>query len=438
MQGRLPPLEGCRVTVMGLGRHGGGLGVAAWLGAQGADVLVTDLAGEDALQTPLDELHKRFPAAEPPRLRLGEHNISDFTDTDLVIANPAVPKPWDNRYLRAASAAKVPVTTEIGLVASHLLDRKRVVGVTGSAGKSTTASMIEAGLTASGIPTLLGGNIGGSLLDRLDQANDTTIVLELSSAMLYWLKGWSPGIAVVTSFEPNHLDWHGDLDHYLRCKQSILASQTPSDYAVLEQSLDWPVPDGVRVVKPGNPIDGLTVVGAHNRNNAALALAACVAAAPNASRDDLASGIRAFKGLPHRLSTAGTFRGVRCIDDSKSTTPSASRLACAAASEELANGRLLLIAGGYDKHVSLDELRDLPGSPEVFAIGQTGAEVARVTGGTVAGTLEHAVELAAQRARPGDVLLLSPACASWDQFTGFEERGLRFTKLVQEQFREDA
>lgn len=427
---------GQRVTVMGLGRHGGGSGVVRWLAEQGADVLVTDLGSEDDLAGPLEALRRDLGNVDFA-CRLGEHNVSDFTDTDLVIANPAVPKPWKNRFLRAAGAAGVPVGTEIGLVIDRLPDRRRVIGVTGSAGKSTTASMIAAGLESAGVPALLGGNIGGSLLGALPRIreDEPAVVLELSSAMLHWLSGWSPGIAVVTSFAPNHLDWHGELEHYEQSKRAILTNQRPGDAAVLGAGIAWPAAPGVRLAPPGDPISDLRVPGAHNRENAALALAACRALDGSLNIDAATRGIRAFPGLAHRLRDLGVFGGVRCIDDSKSTTPGSAVLACGACAELLEPGaQLRLIAGGYDKRVSLETFGALPGSPEILAIGQTAEAIARIGGERVrvCGTLENAVDEAASRARPGDVLLLSPGCASWDQFTSFEQRGARFAALAAE------
>src|SRR5690606_16530524 len=182
----LPDLASKRVTVMGLGQFGGGTGVTRWLAAQGADVLVTDLQNADTLQASIKELQPLIDSGAVT-LRLGEHNVSDFTTCDLVIANPAVPRPWENRFLRSASAAGTPITTEIRLLIERL-NRQRVIGVTGSAGKSATTAMVHHLLRKAGIRSHLGGNIGGSLLLQLDQiAPDDWIALELSSAMLYWL-----------------------------------------------------------------------------------------------------------------------------------------------------------------------------------------------------------------------------------------------------------
>ena len=238
--------EGQRVTVMGLGRFGGGVGVARFLAKRGADVLVTDLSPPDKLADSIAKLQPLIDAGQVT-LRLGEHNVSDFTTCDCVVVNPAVPP--NNRFLRAAHAAGIPITTEIRLLVERLPNRLRTIGVTGSAGKSTVTAMIghvlEKEFAGEGESTpsrqdaktprkkrkvWVGGNIGGSLLEKIDEiGEDDWVVLELSSFMLERLRdqpdapgvanekcrgrgrGWSPHIAVVTNISENHLDWHGSM-----------------------------------------------------------------------------------------------------------------------------------------------------------------------------------------------------------------------------------
>jgi hypothetical protein len=196
-------LDGAKVTVMGLGQFGGGLGVTRWLVERGARVLLTDRDPAEKLTKPLAELEAHV-ASGAVALRLGAHEEQDFADADLVVANPAVPLPWDNRFLRAATAAGTPVTTEIRLAIDGL-DRERTLGVTGSAGKSSTSSMIALVLAGDGRTARLGGNIGGSLLGSPGEPGEWT-VLELSSAMLWWLSegaamaglpAWAPRVTSV-------------------------------------------------------------------------------------------------------------------------------------------------------------------------------------------------------------------------------------------------
>lgn len=426
-------LAGQRVTVMGLGRFGGGVGVTRWLVAQGADVLVTDLAPEDRLTSSLAALKDL-----QVEYRLGGHNVSDFTTCDVVVVNPAV-DPRENRFLRAAAAAGIPTTSEIRLLIDHLPNsRARVIGVTGTAGKSTTTAMIghilAAALGADHVH--MGGNLGGSLLERLPSIRgDDWVVLELSSFMLDDMRGdgWSPHVAVVTNISPNHIDRHGTLEAYGAAKQVILAHQNRDDVAVLGASVrDWPCMPGVGrlVIDRAAPGIELRIPGEHNRLNATMAATACEAALQR-PLVELLPLLADFAGLPHRLQFVGERDGVRCYNDSKSTTPEAALLAVQSFDD---SHRIHLIAGGYDKGSDLTPIAQLaPRLAGLYTIGTTGralADAATAGHSVYCETLESAVDQALARARSGDILLLSPGCASWDQFENYEKRGEAFTRLV--------
>jgi len=216
-----------RVTVMGLGTFGGGVGAARFFAERGVEVTVTDLKDRGELSESISRL-----GGLGIRIVLGRHDTRDFTDTALVVVSPAVPR--DSEYVEAARRNGVPLQTEIGLFVERC--PAPLCGVTGSVGKTTTVSMLGSILEHSGRPHHVGGNIGGSLLPALPEiSEDDVVVLELSSFQLEWLAemSWSPHIAAVLNILPNHLDRHGTMENYLEAKAAILEHQDTRDYAVL-------------------------------------------------------------------------------------------------------------------------------------------------------------------------------------------------------------
>jgi len=439
-----------RVTVMGLGRFGGGVEVTRWLARAGARVTVTDQEPAERLAGSLAQI-----ADLDVRLRLGGHDEADFRDVDLVVVNPAVPE--SSEWLATARRAGVPISTEINLFVERC--RARVVGVTGSVGKSTITAMIGH-MLARTLPThvWVGGNIGRSLLDGLDRiGDDDIVVLELSSFQLQRtaLVRWSPRIAVITNITPNHLDWHGSLAAYTDAKLNIVRFQERKRDAVVIQ--DTPEMERVCAAVLGAEanvwrygLEGevpmarrrdagtrlrweelrLGVPGRHNRENAAAALtvAHLLGVAPGAALEALAS----YEALPHRLQKVAEQDGVLYYDDSKSTTPESAVTALRSFDRPV-----LVILGGYNKGSDLSPVAQEAARRARLAacIGSTGphlAELIRAAGGRAenCGDLPTALRLCRQEAQPGDVVLLSPACASWDQFSDYRQRGELFARLA--------
>jgi UDP-N-acetylmuramoylalanine--D-glutamate ligase len=453
-----------RVTIMGLGLFGGGLGAAEYFAQKGSAVTITDLKTEAELSPSLEKLRGR-----PVTLRLGGHREADFTDVDLVVVNPAVP--GNSRYVGLARDHGVRLATEISLFFE--LCPARIIGVTGSNGKTTTTTMIGKMLDDARHTVRVGGNIGRSLLPEVGSiAPDDIVVLELSSFQLEWLGDakMSPEVAVVTNINPNHLDRHKTMANYIAAKKHIIAHQTPAGIAVLNAddkclrrwgaaapgrcmwcSANGPpaaangdadcsfVKDGRIVIRQGDtetavaPVSCLRVPGAHNLQNALAAVAAC--AAVSAPPESMAKGLGEFEGIEHRLEFVCERRGVRYYNDSKATTPES-----AMAALESFDSPIILIAGGYDKRVSFDTFAAKAAGRARAAIllGQTAGKIAAGLrqhprdGFTwsVAETLAAAVSHAAGIARSGDIVMLSPACASFDMFVNYEQRGDQFKELV--------
>ncbi|MEZ6056967.1 MAG: UDP-N-acetylmuramoyl-L-alanine--D-glutamate ligase [Planctomycetaceae bacterium] len=439
----LREFAGRRVTLMGLGRFGGGVGAARFLARRGAVVTVTDLAPEQALVESIQQLEH----AAIARFRLGEHYPEDFESAELIVASPAVLP--GNRFLEIARQHGVPVVTELSLFVANC--PATIVGVTGSYGKSTTAALLAAVLTQSHRSTgfrrcWLGGNIGGSLLDDVEQMqSDDVVVLELSSAQLHYLDElqWSPAGALVTSFSPNHLDWHRTTDAYRRAKQSILRWQKPADFAILNgmaaEPGDWEtLGQCSRVVEPHRASGETPLVGPHFAIDASLAILA--AEKLGVTADDISAGLRSFRGLRHRLEFVGEHRGKRFFNDSKATTPEASIAALNAF-----DSPVLLLAGGSSKGVDLRQFAEVihQRTSAVALMGETADELrchlqkrreqhgpgAKVFSSQ---SLREAFQWLASQSRSGDVILLSPGCASFDWFRNYEDRGDQFCRLVEQ------
>lgn len=438
----VPDLRGRRVLVMGLGLFGGGAGAARWLVQQGAHVVVTDLKGEAELRETVESLQ-----GFDVEWRLGGHREADFRRAELVLVSPAVPlnSPW----LRFAAALE----TEINLF-FKLCRSQRMIGVTGSNGKTTTCALIHAAIPGS----RLGGNFGGSLLGEVASIEPSDpVVLELSSFQLERL-GFierSPQIAVVTNLTPNHLDRHRDMREYAEAKRQIVAYQRPWDCKILNaddvavsgfegpgRTLTFGLCrddvdaryDGESIQIRGERLDirQRRLPGRFNAANMAAAALAVWADQKGRLGGHVEKTLNEFAGVEHRLEFVTEVAGVRFYNDSIATNPESTVAALGAL-----RGPLLLILGGYDKRLPFEALgraaRERGGVKFAALFGQTAGALDAALEGipreTVA-DLDAAVRACLARARPGDAVVLSPACASFGMFRNFAERGAKFKSIV--------
>ena len=429
-------LAGKKVTVVGLGRFGGGIGVTQWLCGQGAEVTVSDRAKADDLTASIAQLD-----GLDVKLHLGEHDSGDFLHADLLVVSPAIPQ--DIPPLQAAEKAGVPRSSEMNLFIERC--PVPIVGITGSVGKSTTTAMVGE-ILAADHTVHVGGNIGKSLLGDLDAIKpDHIVVLELSSFQLDQIEalGVSPKISLVTNLTPNHLDRHGTMDAYAQAKQNIFRFQGDSGVLILnsadEATAGWGdlAPGRVEYFDPcGQPFK-LQVTGRHNQYNAQAAWA--IAREFGVDRQTAADALWGFQSLLHRLQLTAEGGGVKYYNDSKCTTPGGLIVALDAFEPRTA----IVIAGGSDKNVSFDEMGSAIAklAKAIVVIGATADKIAASveqsrTDSTPeiqkADSLQTAVQIASSLASPGDVVLLSPACASYDMFTNYQQRGDLFVQLIEE------
>jgi len=361
-------------------------------------------------------------AAAGVEVRLGTDEDSLLEGMDVLIKSPGVPA--DAPLVAAARKRGVPVWSEVELGA-RLLDNP-ILGVTGTNGKTTTSELLGAMLGAS-----VAGNVGRALCDLDGEVErGEWIVCELSSFQLEDIEEFRPRIAVLLNLEPDHLDRHGSFEAYRDAKLRIFENQTAEDTAVVPLGFAS-VGEARRVeFAGGDPLPAEPrIPGAHNRENAAAATAAARAA--GVADERIAEALRSFPGVPHRLEEVAEIGGVRFVNDSKATNAAAARRAIASY-----DAPLHVILGGLGKNESYAELAaDLhERGARAYLIGVAADELAGALESPFerSGDLATALRSAAAAAQPGDVVLLSPAAASYDQFEDFEERGEEFRRLVEE------
>jgi UDP-N-acetylmuramoylalanine--D-glutamate ligase len=447
-------LKNKRVLVVGLGKSG--LSAAMFLRRQGARVTVSDARSAVALA-------KEIPALLDAGIMVesGGHGLLTFRRQDLIVVSPGVP--MDTPEVKQVIGYGVPVIGELELASRFL--KGRIVAITGSNGKTTTTTLLGKILNEAGLPTLVGGNIGTPVIDLVPESTNESInVLEVSSFQLETIEQFRPWIAVVLNITPDHLDRHGSFENYATMKTRITERQQAEDYLVLnaedkptqmvaaktKAQIFWfsprrPIKQGALVhgesilfvpseganAEPIMPVAEIPLKGAHNVENVLAAI--CAARLAGAPAEKIRASVRSFKAVEHRLEFVRTVQGVEYFNDSKATNVDAAMKAIAS----FPSG-IHLILGGKDKDSDYTTLSPLLRErvKAVYTIGSAAEKIERELHGVVkmvgAGTIDVAVREARRAAVPGDVVLLAPACSSFDQFENYEHRGQTFRHIVNE------
>jgi UDP-N-acetylmuramoylalanine--D-glutamate ligase len=447
-------LKSKRVLVVGLGKSG--LSAAMFLREQGARVTVSDTRSAVALAKEIPALLEAGIMVES-----GGHGLLTFRRQDLIVVSPGVP--MDTPEVKQVVAFGLPVIGELELASRFL--KGDVVAITGSNGKTTTTTLVGQIFADAGRPTLVGGNIGLPVIDLVKESTAKTVsVLEVSSFQLETVEEFHPHIAAVLNITPDHLDRHGSFESYAAAKTRITENQTAEDFLVLnaedkaaqmvalktKAQIYWfsgrrPIKQGAFVhgesilfiphegakAEPVMPVSEIHLKGSHNVENVLAAV--CIARLGKVSAESIRASVAAFKAVEHRLELVKVVNGVEFYNDSKATNVDAAMKAV----DSFAGG-IHLILGGKDKDSDYSLMSDLLKERVkiVYTIGSAAEKIERQLQGVVkivpAETLQVAVAKAANAATIGDVVLLSPACSSFDQFENYEQRGRVFRQLVNE------
>ncbi|HMV51143.1 MAG TPA: UDP-N-acetylmuramoyl-L-alanine--D-glutamate ligase [Blastocatellia bacterium] len=442
-------ITGKNILVVGLARSG--VAAAEFLARLGARVTVNDAKAESEL--------KDAPAIRAKGIEVvgGGHPRELFESSELIVVSPGVP--LASEPFGRARAAGVPIISEVELAARFL--RGRLVGITGSNGKTTTTTLIGELLKNAGLPTQVGGNIGTPLISLAEtSSNDGVTVVELSSFQLEAVEQLHVNVALLLNITPDHLDRYDSMEAYAAAKANIFRNQTANDVAVLNADNDWSAKmndrtnaaviyfSRLRELEQGIFLRGDEIIersatgervlltradiplpGDHNVENVMAALAAGLAC--GASPDSMRQTVRDFKGVEHRLEFVAEIKGVRFYNDSKATNVDAA-IKCL----EAFTGGVIVILGGKDKGSDYAPLAALVRErcEHVVLIGAAADKIAAALENTRplhrAATMPEAVKLGLELGRPGDTVLLAPACASFDMFDNYEHRGRVFKEAV--------
>ena len=432
--------RGKKITVMGMGLLGG-VGDIRFLAENGADLIVTDLKQESELSPSLEAL-REFTNI---RYTLGRHDLADFQGRDLIIMAPTTPK--NSAFIAEARAQGTPITMWAALFSRFAREAgATIVGITGTRGKTTTTVLMAQTLTAAGKQVITGGNVQGTaILSQLPQVTrDTIVVLELDSWKLqgFGEEKLSPDIAVFTTFYPDHLNYYGgDMQAYLADKALIFLNQRPHDTLIIgeqcekivQETYEGKIPSHA-VVAYGDDVPSdwsLKIPGQHNRDNAACAL--FTLRILGVGEDDIKKSFGAFTGVEGRLQFVREFSGVKIYNDTTATTPDATIAALRALDPE-DKKNIVLIMGGADKELDMTALiKEIPlHGKKVIMLDGTGTQkmAPQLAGSMIYHSIAEAVDAAMAAASAGDIMLLSPAFASFGMFKNEYDRGDQFMKII--------
>lgn len=440
---------GKKIVIIGMGKTG--IATAIFLGKQGAKVAVTD-------EKPVDQWGSGFEQiAKEKWLKIGSYNTRILTGASMVVPSPGVPP--NNELLVEAQKKKIPVISEIELACWFL--KVPVIAVTGTNGKTTTTTLLGEILKCSGKKTFVGGNIGNPLIEYVDGSQKADfIVAEISSFQLQWIKKFRPFIAVLLNITCDHVNYHGSFAEYRRIKTRIFANQTKEDYAILNYA-DQEQKGIARTIRaqivkfssksvlqkgifiknnnmilriPGAneeqySLSIINLLGFHNAENVMAAIIA--ARLCGCSQENIIAAVTDFRGLPHRIEFVGEKNSIKFYDDSKGTNVGS----VVRALETFARPVILLL-GGRDKDGDFETLKPLLAAKikKLILFGEARNRIASLIGKDMPALkkakLREAIESAYKNAQPGDIILLSPGCASFDEFANYKERGNYFKDVV--------
>lgn len=440
---------GKKIVIIGMGKTG--IAVASFLGKRGAKVVVTDEKSSDQWGGEFKQI------AREKWLATGEYSIRVLEGANMVVPSPGIPP--NNEILVEAQKNNIPVVSEIEL--AYLFIKVPIIALTGTNGKTTTTTLLGEILKKSGKKTFVGGNIGNPLIEYAETSQkDDFIVAEISSFQLQWIEKFRPFIAMLLNITCDHINYHGSFAEYRRVKAQIFANQTKTDLAILnaaDQEQDGIADNiGAQIMKFSSkdvlsqgifiensnivlrmsgrneenyPLSIINLPGLHNVENVMAAIMA--ARFCGCSQENIIAAVAAFRGLSHRIEFVGEKDSIKFYDDSKGTNVGSVLRAL-----ETFDKPVILLLGGRDKDGDFESLQPLlkTKAKKVILFGEARDRIASLIGEDVPilkeTRLRDAIQSAYQDARPGDVVLLSPGCASFDEFANYKERGNFFKDVV--------